>query len=104
MQGEGSGSSLVLVLINFINRPTNQKCSIDSKLTFSLTYRATVVARLKFDASDRFACMMHRWKAKNLLFPMVCCNINLIKPFWNYALLNTRSTAKNLRRLDVTII
>ena len=27
----------------------------------------------------------------------MCCNINLVKPFGNYALLNTRSTAKNLR-------
>ena len=27
----------------------------------------------------------------------MCCNINLVKPFGNYALLNTGSTAKNLR-------
>ena len=46
---------------------------------------------LKFDSSDRFACMIHHWKAKNLLFPM-----DMVKPFGNYALLNTRSTAKNL--------
>ena len=43
--------------------------------------------------------MIHHWKAKNLLFPTVCINrpINLVKLFGNYALLNTRSTAKNLR-------
>ena len=41
--------------------------------------------------------MIHRWKAKNLLFPTMCCNINLVKPFGNNALLNTRSTAENLR-------
>ena len=38
---------------------------------------------------------MHHWKAKNLLFPTMCCNKNLVKPLRNYALLNTRSTAKN---------
>ena len=52
---------------------------------------------LKFDTSDRFACMIHHWKAKNLLFSTMCGNINLVKPFGNYALLNTGSTAKNLR-------
>ena len=52
---------------------------------------------LKFDTSDRFACMIHHWKAKNPLFSTMCCNINLVKPFWNYAVLNTGSTAKNLR-------
>ena len=41
--------------------------------------------------------MIHHWKAKNLLFPTMCCNINLAKPVGNYALLNTRKTAKNLR-------
>ena len=41
--------------------------------------------------------MIHHWKAKNLLFPTMCFNINLVKPFGNYELLNTRSTAKNLR-------
>ena len=40
--------------------------------------------------------MIHHWKAKNLLFPTMCCNKNLVKPFRNYPLLNTRSTAKNL--------
>ena len=47
---------------------------------------------LKFDTNDRFACMIHHWKAKNLL-----CNINLVKLFGIYALLNTGSAAKNLR-------
>ena len=51
---------------------------------------------VKFDTSDRFACMIHHWKAKTILFPTMCCNINLVKPFVNYELLNTRSTAKNL--------
>ena len=51
---------------------------------------------LKFDTCDRFARMIHHWKAKNLLFPTICCNINLVKAFGNYALLNTRSTAKSL--------
>ena len=40
--------------------------------------------------------MIHDWKAKNLLFPMMCHNVNLDKSFGNYELLNTRSTAKNL--------
>ena len=40
--------------------------------------------------------MIHHWKAKNPLFLMMCCNINLVKPFGNYVLLNTGSTAKNL--------
>ena len=39
--------------------------------------------------------MIHHWKAKNPLF-LMCCNINLVKPFGNYVLLNTGSTAKNL--------
>ena len=51
---------------------------------------------LKFDTSDRFVCIINHCKAKNLLFPTMCCVINSVKPFWNYALLNTRSTAKNL--------
>ena len=34
-----------------------------------------------------------------MLFPTMCCNINLVKPFGNYAQLNTRSTAKNLNEL-----
>ena len=51
---------------------------------------------LKFDTSDRFACMIHHWKGKNFLFPTMCCNINLVKPFGNCTLLNTGSTAKNL--------
>ena len=55
-----------------------------------------IPSALKFDTSNRFACMKHHWKAKNLLFPTMCCNINLAKPFVNYALLSTRSTAKNL--------
>ena len=60
-----------------------------------LTGRGTIVARpLKFYISDRFACMIHHWKAKNLLVPTTCCNINLVKPFGNYALLNTRSATK----------
>ena len=50
---------------------------------------------LKFDTSDRFACVIHHWKAKNL-FSTMCCNINLVKPVGNYALLNTGSTAKNM--------
>ena len=71
---------------------------MDSKCTFSLTWQATIVARpLKFDTSDRFACDIHQLKAKHLLSMMTCCNINLVKPSRNYALLNTRSTAKNLR-------
>ena len=41
-------------------------------------------------------CVIHHWKTKNLLFPTVHCNVKLVKPFGNYALLNTRSTAKNL--------
>ena len=42
--------------------------------------RATIVTRpLKFDKSDRFACIIHHWIAKNRLFPKMCCNINLIK-------------------------
>ena len=57
----------------------------------------SVARPLKFDTSDRFACMIHHWNAKNLLFLTVCCNINLVKAFGNYALLNTGSTAKNLR-------
>ena len=40
--------------------------------------------------------MIHHWKAKNLLFPTMCCNINLVKPFGDYALVSTGSTAKNL--------
>ena len=68
-------------------------------MPFSLTCRAIVARPLKFDTSDRFACVIHRWKAKNLLFPAMCYNINLVKPFRNYALLNTRSTAKNLNEL-----
>ena len=34
---------------------------------------------------------------ENLLFPTMCCNINLLKLIGNYALFNTRSTAKNPR-------
>ena len=64
--------------------------SIDSEHTFSHFF---VARPLKF---DRF-CLIHHWKAKNLLFSTVCCNINLVKPFGNYGLLNTGSTAKNLR-------
>ena len=57
--------------------------------------RGIIIARpLKFDTSDRFAWMTHHWKAKNLLFLMMCYNINLVKPFRNLSLLNTRSTAK----------
>ena len=56
-----------------------------------------IVARpLKFDTSDRFACIIQAWKAKNLPFPTICRILSLVKPFGNYALLNTRSTAKNL--------
>ena len=55
-----------------------------------------VAGPFKFDTSDRFACMIHHLKAKTLLFPMMCCNLNLVKPFGKYVLLNTRSTAKNL--------
>ena len=51
---------------------------------------------LKLGTSEKSACVIHHWKAKNLLFPTMCCNINLVKPFVNYALLNTLSTAKNL--------
>ena len=52
----------------------------------------TIARPLKFDTTDRFA----HWKAKNLLFPTMCCSINLVKQFGNYAMLNTRSTVKNL--------
>ena len=83
-----------------------------------------VAQPLKFDTSDKVAfgykiniksnffigmyCMNkiyqhwkinQHWKAKNLLFATMCCNINLLKPFGNYALLNTRNTAKNLIEL-----
>ena len=71
---------------------TNWRYSTDFKRTFSLTCRTTIL----FDASDRFACVIQHRKAKNLLFPTRCCNINLVKPFRNLMLLNTRSTAKNL--------
>ena len=52
---------------------------------------------LEFETSHRFTCMIHQWKAKTLLFPMMCCNVNLVQPFGYYALLNTGSTAENLR-------
>ena len=47
---------------------------------------------LKFYTNHGFACMIHDSKAKNLLLPTRCCNINLVKPFGYYALLNTRNT------------
>ena len=44
-------------------------------------------------------------RAKNLLFPTMCCNVNLVKPFGDYALASSGSTAKNLHaRRDHNLI
>ena len=89
---------LVHLLHASCGESVKNRLGCSSECTFQLTCRATIVARpFKFETSDRFTYMIHRWKAKNLLFPTMCCNINLVKSFRNYMLLNTRSTAKNLR-------